>query len=151
MKVISIHTDGGCSGNPGPGGWAAVLKYNQHTMEVTGGAPETTNNRMELQAAIGALKVLREPCQIQFFLDSEYVRNGITQWLKGWKRNGWKTKAREPVKNEDLWRELDAVTATHKIEWHWTKGHAGDPLNERCDQLATLEIEKIKKARKRTP
>ena len=150
MKVISIHTDGGCSGNPGPGGWAAVLKYNQHTMEVTGGAPETTNNRMELQAAIGALKVLREPCQIKFYLDSEYVRNGITQWMKGWKRNGWKTKAREPVKNEDLWRELDAATATHKIEWHWTKGHAGDPLNERCDQLATLEIEKIKKSRNRS-
>ena len=149
MKRITIHTDGGCSGNPGPGGWAAVLKYNQHTMEVTGGAPETTNNRMELQAAIGALKVLREPCHIDFYTDSEYVRNGIMQWVKGWKRNGWKTKAREPVKNEDLWRELDEATTTHKIDWHWTKGHAGDPLNERCDQLATIEIDKIKRSRKR--
>ena len=120
-------------------------------MEVTGGAPETTNNRMELQAAIGALKVLREPCHIEFYTDSEYVRNGIMQWVKGWKRNGWKTKAREPVKNEDLWRELDEATTTHKIEWHWTKGHAGDPLNERCDQLATIEIDKIKRSLRRSP
>ncbi len=146
MKKIVIHSDGGCHGNPGPGGWAAVLEYGKHRRELSGGVPATTNNRMELQAAIEALAALKEPCEVDFYTDSEYVRNGVSGWLKGWKRNGWRTKAKRPVKNEDLWRALDARAAKHQIKWHWLKGHAGHPGNERCDQLATAEIAKIKKA-----
>lgn len=141
-----IHSDGGCHGNPGPGGWAAVLEYGQHKRELSGGVPATTNNRMELQAAIAALSALKEQCEVEFYTDSEYVKNGVSGWLTNWKRNGWRTKAKKPVKNEDLWRALDSSVSKHKIEWHWLKGHAGHIGNERCDQLANEEIAKIKQA-----
>ena len=145
MKKVIIHTDGGCHGNPGPGGWGATLEYGTRKRELSGGAPATTNNRMELQAAIEALNGLKEPCEIEFHTDSEYVKNGVSKWLRNWKRNGWKTKARQPVKNDDLWRALDASAAKHRIAWHWVKGHAGHSGNERCDQLANEEIAKIRK------
>lgn len=146
MKKVIIHSDGGCHGNPGPGGWAAVLEHGQHKKELSGGVPATTNNRMELQAAIEAFGALKEPCEVEFYTDSEYVRNGVTGWVHNWKRNGWRTKSKQPVKNEDLWRALDAQASRHKVVWHWLKGHAGHVGNERCDQLANVEIEKIKKA-----
>jgi len=145
MKQVTIHTDGGCEGNPGPGGWAAVLRCGDAVSEVSGGTPATTNNRMELQAAIGALTALKEPCAIQFFTDSEYVRNGITAWLRSWKARGWLTADKKPVRNEDLWRQLDSVASTHMIQWHWLKGHAGHADNERCDRLAADEMAKIRK------
>ena len=146
MKQVVIHTDGGCHGNPGPGGWAAVLEYGKHRRELSGGVPATTNNRMELQAAIAALGALKEACEVEFHTDSQYVKNGVTKWMTGWKRNGWRTKSKTPVKNEDLWRELDAQTSRHRVSWHWVKGHAGHDGNERCDQLAGEEIERIKKS-----
>jgi ribonuclease HI len=145
MKKVVIHSDGGCHGNPGPGGWAATLQYGGHRKELSGGAPATTNNRMELQAAIEALNALKERCEVTFYTDSEYVKRGIGQWISGWKRNGWKTSAKKPVKNDDLWRALDSAATRHNIVWHWLKGHAGHLENERCDQLANLEIERIKK------
>jgi ribonuclease HI len=145
MKKVVIHSDGGCHGNPGPGGWAAVLEFGQNKRELSGGAPATTNNRMELQAAIEALNALKEPCEVEFYTDSEYVKNGVSEWLSHWKRNGWRTKSKKPVKNEDLWRALDSSVAQHKVAWHWLKGHAGHSGNERCDQLANEEIAKIKK------
>ena len=145
LPKVVIHTDGGCQGNPGPGGWAAVLKWGNVTHELSGGEPATTNNRMELCAAIEAFKALNRPCEVEFHTDSNYVKNGITAWLFSWKRNGWKTKTKEPVKNEDLWRQLDTAVSTHKVNWHWVKGHAGQAENERCDALATKAIEKIKK------
>jgi ribonuclease HI len=144
MKMVVIHSDGACHGNPGPGGWAAVLEYGQHRRELSGGVPATTNNRMELQAAIEALSGLKEPCEVEFYTDSEYLKNGVSGWLTKWKRNGWRTKSRKPVKNEDLWRALDSVASRHKVKWNWLKGHAGHPGNERCDQLANAEIAKIK-------
>ena len=144
MKKVTIHTDGGCEGNPGPGGWAAVLRHGETVREVAGGEPATTNNRMELLAAIGALETLPEPCEVELFTDSEYLRNGITSWIARWKANGWKTTARQPVKNEDLWRRLDQARATHRIGWRWLKGHAGHADNERCDQLAGAEMAKIR-------
>jgi ribonuclease HI len=145
MKKVVIHSDGGCHGNPGPGAWAAILEHGQNKRELSGGAPATTNNRMELQAAIEALNALKEPCEVEFYTDSEYVKNGVTGWLVNWKRNGWRTKSKKPVKNEDLWRALDSSVANHKVKWHWLKGHAGHAGNERCDQLANEEIAKIKK------
>jgi ribonuclease HI len=145
MKTVTIHSDGGCHGNPGPGGWAAVLVHGAHRRELSGGAPATTNNRMELQAAIEALSALKEPCEIELFTDSQYVRNGVTSWMAGWKRNGWRTKSKAPVKNEDLWRQLDQAAARHKINWRWLKGHAGHRENECCDQLATKEIGEMRK------
>ncbi|MDB6125739.1 MAG: ribonuclease [Pedosphaera sp.] len=145
MKKVTIHSDGACHGNPGPGGWAAVLEFGPHTREASGGTPATTNNRMELQAAIEGLAALKEPCEVEFHTDSEYLRNGITAWLWNWKRNGWRTKDKKPVKNDDLWRALDTQVSQHKINWHWVKGHAGNTGNERCDQLANDEIAKIKK------
>ena len=144
MKKVTMHTDGGCHGNPGPGGWAAVLTYRGQEKLLSGGATETTNNRMELQAAIAGLAALKEPCEVALFTDSQYVKNGIQQWIHGWKRNGWKTAAKEPVKNEDLWRLLDAEVRRHKVEWHWVKGHAGDRGNELCDTLASREIARVK-------
>jgi ribonuclease HI len=144
MQKVVVHTDGGCHGNPGPGGWAATLKMGSQLRELSGGAPATTNNRMELQAAIEALKSLGEPSEVELHTDSNYLRDGVTKWIFGWKRNGWLTKAREPVKNEDLWRQLDAAVARHKIHWHWVKGHAGHEGNERCDQLAQLAIAALK-------
>ncbi len=144
MKKVTIHSDGGCHGNPGPGGWAAVLTYGKHVREIKGGTAATTNNRMELMAAIEALNSLKEPCDIDFHTDSQYVRNGITQWLTGWKRNGWRTSAKQPVKNADLWQRLDSATAAHTVRWHWVKGHAGHHGNERCDTLANEAIAHIK-------
>jgi ribonuclease HI len=146
MKKVVIHSDGACHGNPGPGGWAATLACDSKTREISGGVLATTNNRMELQAAIEGLAALTEACEVDFFTDSSYLKNGVTAWISLWKRNGWRTKGKEPVKNEDLWRQLDALVARHKVTWHWVKGHAGHAGNERCDVLATEEIEKIKKA-----
>lgn len=145
LPKVVIHSDGACHGNPGPGGWAATLTWGEQTREVSGGEPATTNNRMELQAAIGALNALNRPCEVEFYTDSNYLKNGVTAWMHGWKRNGWRTKTKEPVKNADLWRELDAAVSRHKVTWHWVKGHAGHSGNERCDQLATLAIEKLEK------
>ncbi|WP_031571501.1 ribonuclease HI [Rheinheimera texasensis] len=135
-KTVEIYTDGSCLGNPGPGGYGVVMKYQQHVKELSGGFIETTNNRMELMAAIAALECLKRPCSVDISTDSQYVRQGITQWLVNWKRNNWRTAAKEPVKNKDLWQRLDAACQTHDIRWHWVKGHAGHPENERCDVLA---------------
>lgn len=140
-KRINIYTDGACKGNPGPGGWGAVLEYGEHSKELFGGEMETTNNRMELMAAIEALAVLKEECDIVLTTDSQYVRKGITEWLVGWKRNGWKTSAKKPVKNADLWKQLDEQNARHSIEWKWVKGHSGHPGNELADQLANKGVE----------
>jgi ribonuclease HI len=145
VKIVEIHSDGACEGNPGPGGWASTLSYLDHTKETSGGEAATTNNRMELKAAIEALRLLKEPCEVKFFTDSKYLRNGITEWLKNWKRRGWRTLDKKPVKNEDLWKELDALAAGHKITWEWLKGHAGHDKNERCDFLARQEVVKIRK------
>jgi ribonuclease HI len=135
--VVEIYTDGACSGNPGPGGWGAVLSYGGTTKELCGGeATPTTNNRMELMAAIRALESLTRPSKVRLHTDSSYLRNGITGWLASWKRNGWKTASKQPVKNEDLWRRLDAAAAKHDVQWLWVRGHAGDPGNERADALA---------------
>ncbi|KAA1419014.1 ribonuclease HI [Nocardioides humilatus] len=135
---VVIHTDGGCTPNPGPGGWGAVVRYGEHVLELYGGeSDETTNNRMELTAPIMALETLNRACEVELHTDSTYVRNGITQWVNGWKKNGWKTSAKQPVKNVDLWQRLDAACARHQVEWFWVKGHAGVPDNELADQLAT--------------
>jgi ribonuclease HI len=149
LKRVTIHTDGGCEGNPGPGGWAAVLEAGERKKEISGGAVATTNNRMEMQAAIAALEALKQPCEVEFFTDSQYLREGVTKWLASWKVRGWKTVGKQPVKNEDLWRALDAAVARHRIRWHWLKGHAGHAVNERCDQLAAAEIARIN--REHTP
>ncbi len=134
--VVDIYTDGACSGNPGPGGWGAVLRWNGTEKELSGGMVETTNNRMELMAAIVALESLTRPVTIRLHTDSQYLRDGITKWIHGWKRNGWKTAARKPVKNADLWQRLDVAQARHDISWHWVRGHDGHPENERADRLA---------------
>jgi ribonuclease HI len=141
---VVIYTDGGCQGNPGIGAWAAVLKSGQHTKELVGGALATTNNRMELSAAIAALSALKRPCVVELHTDSQYVRNGITQWIKGWKRNGWRTSDKKPVKNGELWKELDEVCSRHEVTWKWVKGHAGVADNERCDELAGLKMKEIR-------
>ncbi|RVU34330.1 ribonuclease HI [Rheinheimera riviphila] len=137
-KTVAIFTDGSCLGNPGPGGYGVVLKYNQHLKELAGGFKLTTNNRMELMAAIIGLESLKEDCSVVLTTDSQYVRLGITQWLKNWKRNNWRTSQKEPVKNKDLWQRLDAASSRHHIDWQWVKGHAGHPENERCDELARV-------------
>lgn len=133
---VEIFTDGACSGNPGPGGWGLILRWRGHERELNGGEPETTNNRMELMAAIQGLESLKRPSKVTVHTDSTYVMDGITKWIHGWKRNGWRTAAKKPVKNEDLWRRLDAALAQHDIQWQWVKGHAGHPENERADALA---------------
>ncbi|MBB4015257.1 ribonuclease HI [Chelatococcus caeni] len=133
---VTIYTDGACSGNPGPGGWGALLVYQGKEKELSGGEPGTTNNRMELTAAIMALEALKRPCAVDLFTDSQYVRHGITQWMHGWKARGWKTADKKPVKNEDLWRRLDTARQRHDVTWHWVRGHAGHPENERVDALA---------------
>ena len=143
MKTVMIYSDGGCEGNPGPGGWAAVLRYGSHVREIHGGVPATTNNRMELQAAIEALNALKESCAVEFHTDSQYVCQGITEWLPGWKAKGWRTAGKKRVKNEDLWRALEAAASRHKIEWKWVKGHAGNTDNERCDFLAGQAISRV--------
>ena len=135
-KVVEIWTDGGCKPNPGPGGWAALLRYGAHERELAGAEAETTNNRMELMAAISALESLTEPCGVDLTTDSQYVRQGITEWMPNWVRRNWKTAGGDPVKNRDLWERLHAATGRHQIEWRWVKGHNGDPDNERVDQMA---------------
>ncbi|MEP0202945.1 MAG: ribonuclease HI [Halioglobus sp.] len=141
MKRIEIFTDGACRGNPGPGGWGALLRYNGVERELYGGEPDTTNNRMELRAAIESLKALKESCEVVLTTDSVYVKQGITQWLENWKAKNWKTSARKPVKNEDLWRELDIQNQRHNVEWAWVKGHSGHRENEMADQLANRGID----------
>ena len=136
MKAIEAHTDGACLGNPGPGGWGVLLRYGARERELSGGEPDTTNNRMELMAAIMALETLTEPCEVTLHTDSKYVMDGISKWSHGWKKNGWKTADKKPVKNGELWQALDAANARHKVTWHWVKGHAGHPENERADELA---------------
>jgi len=149
LKKITIYTDGGCLGNPGPGGWAAVLCCEGHEKEVSGGEPATTNNRMELRAAIAGLAELKEACEVVVHTDSQYLRQGITTWIHSWKKKGWITSTKQPVKNADLWRELDAQTQRHRVTWKWLKGHAGHAHNERCDELAGAEMERIQKSHSR--
>ncbi|WP_297322567.1 ribonuclease HI [uncultured Bartonella sp.] len=141
LKQVEIFTDGACSGNPGPGGWGAILRWNGKNREIYGGEPDTTNNRMELTATINALNALKEPCFVDLYTDSVYVREGITNWIVGWKTRGWKTSAKKPVKNVELWQALDLACARHRVHWHWVKGHAGHPENERCDELARQGVE----------
>ena len=136
MQRVSVHTDGACSGNPGPGGWGALLSYDGHEKELSGGEPQTTNNRMELMAAIMALEAMKRPVAIDLHTDSVYLKDGITRWLKDWKARGWRTAAKKPVKNVDLWQRLESALERHDVTWHWVKGHAGDAGNERADELA---------------
>ncbi|MBD3754857.1 MAG: ribonuclease HI [Gammaproteobacteria bacterium] len=143
LQKIEIFTDGGCRGNPGPGGWGALLRYNGHIKELKGAEAHTTNNQMELMAAIQAFEALKRPCKVKITTDSQYVKNGITQWMAGWKKKGWKTAANQPVKNQELWQRLDAAIASHEVEWHWVKGHSGHPENERVDTLANEAIDEL--------
>ena len=145
MRSVRAYTDGACSGNPGPGGWGVVLQFGDHERELKGGESDTTNNRMELTAAIEALKALKEPCHIALTTDSTYVKDGITKWLSNWKRNGWKTSAKKPVKNQDLWQQLEDCVAQHTVEWLWVKGHSGHPENERADTLANEGMSALKR------
>ncbi|WP_407656486.1 ribonuclease HI [Methyloglobulus morosus] len=142
-EMVIIYTDGACRGNPGPGGWGAILRYKDNKKELYGGERETTNNRMELTAVINALETLTKPCQVQLHSDSKYVLQGITEWLENWKKRGWKTANKSAVKNEDLWRRLDAARLPHQIEWLWVKGHSGNNGNDRADQLANLGIDNL--------
>ena len=143
VDKVAIHTDGACRGNPGPGGWGAILSYGDHEKELRGAERDTTNNRMELMAAIQALEALRRSCEVTLTTDSEYVRKGITEWLAGWKRRGWKTADKKPVKNQDLWERLEAASRKHVVHWKWIKGHSGHPENERADQLANRAIDEM--------
>lgn len=140
---VALFTDGACRGNPGPGGWGAILRFEDSEKELHGGEALTTNNRMELMAVIKGLQALKRPCHVDVTTDSQYVKNGITQWIHNWKRNGWRTAARKPVKNDDLWRLLDEAVARHKMSWHWVKGHSGHPENERADALANRGIDQV--------
>lgn len=148
MKTVEAFTDGACSGNPGPGGWGALLRYDGNERELCGGEEETTNNRMELLAAIEALSALKQPCHVRLTTDSTYVKDGITKWLENWKRNGWKTAAKKPVKNQDLWIRLDEQSSRHRIEWCWVKGHSGHPENERADTLANRGLDRLRSGRR---
>ena len=141
MPNVEAFTDGACRGNPGPGGWGVVLRFGGQVKELSGGEPATTNNRMELKAAIEALTALKKPCRVALYTDSVYVRSGITEWLPRWRARGWRTADKKPVKNQDLWEALSAVAANHEVSWHWIKGHAGHPENERADELANLGID----------
>jgi ribonuclease HI len=143
MSGVVIYTDGACRGNPGPGGWGAILSYGETEKELYGSAPDTTNNRMELTAAIAALDALSRACSVDLYTDSQYVRQGVLEWMANWKKRGWKTAAKKPVKNQDLWQALDQAMARHDINWHWVKGHAGVPGNERADELANLAIDEM--------
>lgn len=143
MKAVEAFTDGACRGNPGPGGWGAILRYQGRDKELHGGERETTNNRMELTAAIEALKALNESCRVDVYTDSVYVRDGITKWLAGWQARGWRTAAKKPVKNQDLWMELADLVEKHDVHWHWVKGHAGHPGNERADELANHGLDRM--------
>lgn len=140
---VFLFTDGACKGNPGPGGWGALLRYGKSEKELWGGEANTTNNRMELMAAIEGLKALKRPCDVVLTTDSQYVKNGINSWLAGWKRNGWKTSAKEPVKNQDLWQQLDEQCSRHQIEWRWVRGHTGHAENERADELANRGVKEV--------
>ncbi len=143
MGEVVIYTDGACRGNPGPGGWGAILYYGEKEKDLFGSESETTNNRMELTAAIQALNALSRPCSVKLYTDSQYVRQGVLEWMANWKKRGWKTTARKPVKNQDLWQTLDTAMGRHEIEWHWVKGHAGVPGNERADELANIAIDEM--------
>jgi ribonuclease HI len=143
-KKVTIHTDGACSGNPGPGGWGAILAFGDHEKELKGGEEHTTNNRMELMGAISALEALKFPCVVDLHTDSKYLQDGISKWIHGWKRNGWRTADKKPVKNIDLWQRLDGALKPHEVRWHWVKGHAGHTMNERADQLARDAIVAIR-------
>ena len=143
MKYVELYTDGACKGNPGPGGWGALLRFGDVERELCGGEPETTNNRMELMAAIEGLRALKQGCQVTLTTDSVYVRDGVTRWMANWKRNGWKTANKKPVKNQDLWQALDAQCQRHTIDWQWVKGHSGHPGNERADELANRGIDQL--------
>ncbi|TVT61078.1 MAG: ribonuclease HI [Azoarcus sp. PHD] len=145
MEEVDIYTDGACSGNPGPGGWGAILRSGGHEKEIWGGELQTTNNRMEMMAVIRAFELLKRPVTVRVHTDSQYVQKGISEWIKGWKARGWKTASKEPVKNADLWRTLDAAVAMHQVKWLWVKGHAGHPENERADELARRGVEEIRK------
>ena len=142
MKKVDIYSDGACRGNPGPGGWGALLIHGETRKEISGASPDTTNNRMELTAAIEALRALKEPCEVQFYTDSEYVQKGMSEWLANWKAKGWR-RGKQPIKNADLWKALDAEAQRHVIEWHWVKGHNDHPENERCDELANEAIDRL--------
>jgi ribonuclease HI len=146
--TVTIHTDGACSGNPGPGGYGAILEWDGHVREIKGGEAHTTNNRMELMAAIAALEALKRPVTVDLHTDSQYLRNGIMTWINGWKRNGWKTADKKPVKNVDLWQRLDAALGRHTVRWHWVRGHAGHDLNERADALAREAITDVRAGRR---
>lgn len=147
MSRVALYTDGACKGNPGPGGWGAVLIFGDREKELWGGEPDTTNNRMELKAAIEGLSALKRECDVDLYTDSQYVKNGINQWMAGWKRNGWKTAAKKPVKNVELWQQLDELVNSHRVHWHWVRGHTGNTGNERADQLANRgAAEAVKKA-----
>jgi len=143
VEPVKIYTDGACKGNPGPGGWGALLRYGEKEKQLWGGETETTNNRMELMAAIQALAELKRNCDVILTTDSQYVRKGITEWIKGWRKNGWKTAAKKPVKNADLWQQLDNLTQQHTIDWRWVKGHSGHPENELADELANRGVDEI--------
>lgn len=144
MQTVEAFTDGGCRGNPGPGGWGVLLRYGEHEKKLHGGDPETTNNRMELMAAIMALESLKRPCIVHLTTDSQYVRQGITEWIKNWQKNGWKTANKKPVKNADLWQRLDAAIQPHQVEWHWVKGHSGHRENEIADELANQAMDALR-------
>lgn len=143
---VEIYTDGACSGNPGPGGWGAILRYGETEKELSGGEADTTNNRMEMMAAISALEALKRPVIVDLYTDSTYVRDGITKWLANWKARGWRTADKKPVKNQDLWQRLEAALEPHSVSWHWVKGHAGHPENERADQLAVAAVQAVRRS-----
>lgn len=145
-QVVEIYTDGACRGNPGPGGWGVLMRWGNEEKELFGGEPDTTNNRMELTAAIEGLAALSRSCQVSLTTDSTYVRSGITEWIKNWKKRGWKTSAKQPVKNVDLWQRLDELVQQHQVDWHWVKGHSGHPENERADELANRGIDELLEA-----
>ncbi len=145
MKFVEIFTDGACKGNPGPGGWGAIVRYGTHEKEMCGGEVDTTNNRMEMTAALEALKLLKEPCEVLLHSDSKYLLDGMTRWIVGWQSNGWKNASKQPVRNADLWHQLIAAAGQHEVEWHWVKGHSGHPENERADRLASAAAEAIAK------
>ncbi len=144
MQEVTLYTDGACKGNPGTGGWGALLQSGKHSKELFGGEANTTNNRMELTAVIQGLAALKRPCIVNIYTDSQYVKNGMQQWIHNWKARGWKTAAKQPVKNIELWQALDAAVSKHQIQWHWVKGHAGDPGNEKADELANRGVELVK-------
>ncbi len=146
LPHVIIHTDGACSGNPGPGGWGAILTFGDHEKELSGGEPDTTNTRMELMAAIAAFESLKRPCRVDLHTDSQYLRNGILSWINTWKHNGWRTSDKKPVKNVDLWQRLDAALVPHQVRWHWLRGHAGHAMNERADELAREAIAEVRAA-----